>query len=256
MRARLITCADIALLLLVLLLPPPSSRATGPKTVLLPGTEPRAYPGVCELHFHAEQADGAAANAGPARNLAARQHAAAAAPEELGPLSGQRQPNSCGANRGGVCVLWKGTSGLEGKWGRMGRLCCVHLPVCVCELLRYAATRSRVRPKVACAAVWRGGGCSLPCIGGRTVSAAPAPPTHRIDAQATDVAARGLDIPAVAQVVHYHVPLTVEQFVHRSGRTARAQRDGLCLTLVSPAEQVRLSAVGASRAVCWGGGGG
>jgi hypothetical protein len=57
-------------------------------------------------------------------------------------------------------------------------------------------------------------------------------------AQATDVAARGLDIPGVEQVVHYHVPLTVEQFVHRSGRTARAQASGFCLTLVSPAEHV------------------
>jgi superfamily II DNA/RNA helicase len=57
-------------------------------------------------------------------------------------------------------------------------------------------------------------------------------------AQATDVAARGLDIPFVEQVVHYHIPNTVEQFVHRSGRTARAQREGLCLSLVSPQEQV------------------
>jgi superfamily II DNA/RNA helicase len=37
---------------------------------------------------------------------------------------------------------------------------------------------------------------------------------------ATDVAARGLDIPSVASVVHYDVPRTVDVFVHRSGRTA------------------------------------
>lgn len=37
---------------------------------------------------------------------------------------------------------------------------------------------------------------------------------------ATDVAARGLDIPSVASVVHYDIPRTVDTFVHRSGRTA------------------------------------
>lgn len=37
---------------------------------------------------------------------------------------------------------------------------------------------------------------------------------------ATDVAARGLDIPSVASVVHYDTARTVDSFVHRSGRTA------------------------------------
>jgi ATP-dependent RNA helicase DDX24/MAK5 len=37
---------------------------------------------------------------------------------------------------------------------------------------------------------------------------------------ATDVAARGLDIPSVATVVHYDAPRNVDTFVHRSGRTA------------------------------------
>lgn len=53
---------------------------------------------------------------------------------------------------------------------------------------------------------------------------------------ASDVAARGLDIPGVDHVIHYQVPRTIENYVHRSGRTARASREGLSVTLVSPDE--------------------
>lgn len=53
---------------------------------------------------------------------------------------------------------------------------------------------------------------------------------------ATDVAARGLDIPSVDHVVHYHIARSTEVFVHRSGRTARANKDGLSISLVSPAD--------------------
>jgi len=53
---------------------------------------------------------------------------------------------------------------------------------------------------------------------------------------ATDVAARGLDIPNVQHVVHYQVPRTSEGYVHRSGRTARAAKAGLSLLLVEPGE--------------------
>ncbi|KAA8910742.1 hypothetical protein TRICI_004054 [Trichomonascus ciferrii] len=53
---------------------------------------------------------------------------------------------------------------------------------------------------------------------------------------ATDVAARGLDIPAVQHVVHYHVPKSADLYVHRSGRTARAGLDGVSVVLCSPDE--------------------
>ncbi|PHH60968.1 hypothetical protein CDD81_983 [Ophiocordyceps australis] len=53
---------------------------------------------------------------------------------------------------------------------------------------------------------------------------------------ATDVAARGLDIHAVDLVIHYHVPRTADAYIHRSGRTARAQRTGVSIVLCSPDE--------------------
>ncbi|XP_030838949.1 ATP-dependent RNA helicase DDX24-like isoform X3 [Strongylocentrotus purpuratus] len=53
---------------------------------------------------------------------------------------------------------------------------------------------------------------------------------------ATDVAARGLDIPDIEHVIHYQVPRTSESYVHRSGRTARQAKVGLSVTLVSPNE--------------------
>ncbi|CAH1773944.1 unnamed protein product [Owenia fusiformis] len=51
---------------------------------------------------------------------------------------------------------------------------------------------------------------------------------------ATDVAARGLDIPNVEHVIHYQVPRTSENYVHRSGRTARANKEGLSVMLIGP----------------------
>ncbi len=43
---------------------------------------------------------------------------------------------------------------------------------------------------------------------------------------ATDLAARGLDIPAIEFIIHYHLPLKEHEFVHRNGRTARMKSDG------------------------------
>ncbi len=53
---------------------------------------------------------------------------------------------------------------------------------------------------------------------------------------ATDVAARGLDIEHVSHVVNYDVPSDPDQYVHRIGRTGRAGREGVALTLVEPRE--------------------
>ncbi len=56
---------------------------------------------------------------------------------------------------------------------------------------------------------------------------------------ATDLAARGLDIEEVRNIVHYHQPLTPETYTHRNGRTARVDNDGDVWVLVGPNEDVK-----------------
>ncbi|KAF1912090.1 P-loop containing nucleoside triphosphate hydrolase protein [Ampelomyces quisqualis] len=53
---------------------------------------------------------------------------------------------------------------------------------------------------------------------------------------ATDVAARGLDIPQVDLVIHYHLPRAADTYVHRSGRTARAEASGASILICAPEE--------------------
>jgi len=60
---------------------------------------------------------------------------------------------------------------------------------------------------------------------------------------ATDVAARGLDIEGIAHVVNFEVPDTPEAYVHRVGRTGRAESTGMALTLVAPEELRALKAL-------------
>jgi superfamily II DNA/RNA helicase len=60
---------------------------------------------------------------------------------------------------------------------------------------------------------------------------------------ASDVAARGLDIPAVSHVFNYDVPHHAEDYVHRIGRTGRAGRTGEAFTLVAPSDEKSLAAI-------------
>ncbi|MGB3635737.1 MAG: DEAD/DEAH box helicase, partial [Rubrobacteraceae bacterium] len=53
---------------------------------------------------------------------------------------------------------------------------------------------------------------------------------------ATNVAARGIDVPNISHVVNYDLPEDVDTYVHRIGRTARAGKEGIAATLVSEAE--------------------
>jgi ATP-dependent RNA helicase RhlE len=57
---------------------------------------------------------------------------------------------------------------------------------------------------------------------------------------ATDIAARGIDIPGVAHVVNFDLPDVPEQYVHRIGRTARAGADGAAIAFCSPDERINL----------------
>jgi len=49
---------------------------------------------------------------------------------------------------------------------------------------------------------------------------------------ATDVASRGLDIPDVSHVINYDLPETLEDYIHRIGRTGRANKRGIALTFI------------------------
>jgi ATP-dependent RNA helicase RhlE len=57
---------------------------------------------------------------------------------------------------------------------------------------------------------------------------------------ATDIAARGIDIPGVSHVVNFDLPDVPEQYVHRIGRTARAGADGIAVAFCSPEERGNL----------------
>ena len=52
----------------------------------------------------------------------------------------------------------------------------------------------------------------------------------------TDLAARGLDIPGIRYIIHYHLPGSVDIFVHRNGRTARMEASGTAILLLSASE--------------------
>src|SRR5690606_11228617 len=54
---------------------------------------------------------------------------------------------------------------------------------------------------------------------------------------ATDVAARGLDVSQVSHVINFDVPIVIEDYVHRIGRTGRAFNTGDAITFCNPAEE-------------------
>ena len=60
---------------------------------------------------------------------------------------------------------------------------------------------------------------------------------------ATDVAARGLDIPHIEHVINYDLPQCAEDYIHRIGRTARAGASGSALNLVTPADRSKWNAI-------------
>lgn len=60
---------------------------------------------------------------------------------------------------------------------------------------------------------------------------------------ASDVAARGLDIPDVSHVFNFDVPIHAEDYVHRIGRTGRAGRSGKAFTLVTKSDAKYLDAI-------------
>jgi ATP-dependent RNA helicase RhlE len=57
---------------------------------------------------------------------------------------------------------------------------------------------------------------------------------------ATDIAARGLDVPGITHVINFDMPNLPESYVHRIGRTARAGRDGVAISFCDPSEQAYL----------------
>ncbi len=54
----------------------------------------------------------------------------------------------------------------------------------------------------------------------------------------TDLASRGLDIPNIRYIIHYHLPEKQEVFTHRNGRTARMEASGTAILIISPEEQM------------------
>lgn len=61
---------------------------------------------------------------------------------------------------------------------------------------------------------------------------------------ATDVAARGIDVKNLGFVIHHQLPEKEEYYIHRSGRTARAGKEGLSLALITPPEEKYIVSLG------------
>ena len=64
---------------------------------------------------------------------------------------------------------------------------------------------------------------------------------------ATDIAARGIDVQNISHVVNYDMPNNTDDYIHRIGRTGRAEMTGIAYTLVSPADEVLVRVIEKSR---------
>ena len=60
---------------------------------------------------------------------------------------------------------------------------------------------------------------------------------------ATDIAARGIDVKGITHVINYDIPVSSEDYIHRIGRTARAQMTGVALTFASPGDEMTLRGI-------------
>jgi ATP-dependent RNA helicase RhlE len=60
---------------------------------------------------------------------------------------------------------------------------------------------------------------------------------------ATDIAARGIDVDGISHVINYDIPVEIESYVHRIGRTGRAGACGIAMTFCDPAERGKLRAI-------------
>jgi superfamily II DNA/RNA helicase len=79
----------------------------------------------------------------------------------------------------------------------------------------------------------------------RAPATAPEQPAPRPGAMlvATDVAARGIDVPTITHVFNYDLPKFAEDYVHRIGRTGRAGRNGVAISLVNHAEGMQVKRI-------------
>lgn len=60
---------------------------------------------------------------------------------------------------------------------------------------------------------------------------------------ATDVLSRGIDIDSIGLVINYDVPRDAEDYIHRVGRTARAETTGVALTLINPEDMRKFKSI-------------
>jgi superfamily II DNA/RNA helicase len=60
---------------------------------------------------------------------------------------------------------------------------------------------------------------------------------------ATDVAARGIDVPTISHVINFGLPMKPEDYTHRIGRTGRAGRSGVAITIAQHSERIKIRAI-------------